>query len=62
ASLNMYRALTEAGARADLHLYSGQPHGWVRWPEWVTPTIDEAGLFLDRYLVNPQKWSQPPQA
>jgi len=56
ASLNMYKALVDAGAVAEIHIYAEQPHGWARQPEWVKPTMDEAALFLDRYLVDPDKY------
>ena len=61
ASINMYNALSRAGARAEMHIYSEQPHIWARWPKWVQPTMDEAALFLDRYIVNPVKYRQPNQ-
>jgi acetyl esterase/lipase len=56
ASINMYTALTKAGAAAEMHIYAGQPHGWARWPAWVEPTMREAGLFLERYLVDREKY------
>jgi acetyl esterase/lipase len=58
ASINMYMALSKAGAIAEMHLYAEQPHGWARRPAWVEPTIGEAALFLDRYLVDPEKYAR----
>ncbi len=58
ASINMYTALSKAGAAAEMHIYAGQPHAWVRRPAWVGPIFDEAALFLDRQLVNPQRYEQ----
>ena len=61
ASMNMYNALAQAGARTEMHIYAEQPHTWVRWPKWVQPTMDEAALFLDRYVVNPAGYGTPNQ-
>ncbi len=61
ASINMYTALSRAGARAEMHIYAEQPHAWARWPNWAQPTMDEAALFLDRYLVNPDHYRAPKQ-
>lgn len=59
ASINMYNALSNVGAQAEMHIYSGQPHGWARWPAWVRPTMDEAALFLTRHLLDPQAYAAP---
>ena len=59
ASINMYNALSNLGARAEMHIYAEQPHGWARQPAWVGPTMAEAALFLDRYLVAPEKYVAP---
>lgn len=59
ASINMYNALSQAGGRAEMHIYAEQPHTWARWPKWVQPTMDEAALFLDRYVVNPAGYRPP---
>ena len=59
ASIKMYNALCDAGARAEMHIYAEQPHTWARWPKWVQPTMDEAALFLDRYVVDPASYGRP---
>lgn len=59
ASINMYNALSQAGARAEMHIYAEQPHTWARWPKWVPPTMHEAALFLDRYVVHPAAYGPP---
>lgn len=56
ASMNMYNALARAGAKAEMHIYAEQPHSWVRWPHWVGPTMREAAVFLERYLVDRGKY------
>ena len=59
ASVNMYNALSRAGARAEMHLYAEQPHAWARWPAWVAPTMAEAALFLERYMIDPARYGPP---
>lgn len=60
ASINMYNALSNVGARAEMHIYAEQPHGWARWPVWVPPTMAEAAVFLERYIVAPERYAPPP--
>ena len=62
ASINMYNALCNVGARAEMHIYAEQPHGWARWPAWVKPTMDEAAVFLDRYVVALERYGPPDDA
>ena len=59
ASINMYNALSNSGARAEMHIYAEQPHGWARRPAWVEPTMAEAAVFLDRYVVAPHRYDAP---
>ncbi len=59
ASVNMYNALSNVGAHAELHIYAEQPHAWARWPAWVEPTMNEAALFLTRYVVDPERYGPP---
>jgi acetyl esterase/lipase len=54
ASLSMYRALAEAGAPAELHIYDGAPHAFDAAPEFGRQVIDIMALFLDRKLVEPR--------
>jgi acetyl esterase/lipase len=58
ASINLYTALSKAGGVAEMHIYAQQPHGWARRPAWVEPTIGEAVVFLERYLVDPDKYAR----
>ncbi|MBS01876.1 MAG: hypothetical protein CMQ24_04140 [Gammaproteobacteria bacterium] len=59
ASLNFYNALVQAGATAELHMYAETPHAWARWPNWIEPTMSQAGVFLRRYLVGEEQWGEP---
>jgi acetyl esterase/lipase len=56
ASIRFHEALSAAGGKVDMHLYSEMPHGWARRPEWTGPTMAEAGVFLKRYVVAPAEW------
>ncbi len=59
ASINMYNALCNVGARAEMHIYAEQPHGWARQPAWAPATMAEAALFLTRYLIDPARYAGP---
>jgi dipeptidyl aminopeptidase/acylaminoacyl peptidase len=62
ASFRMYRALIEAGGRADLHVYDGAPHAFDRVPEFGRQVAAAIDLFLDRHVVNPRSVSVPAAA
>ncbi len=54
ASFEMYRALTAAGAAAELHVYDGAPHAFDGIGEFGRQVTDLIGLFLDRKVANPR--------
>ncbi len=54
ASLRMYRALDEAGASVELHLYASAPHAFDAVPELGRQCATIMALFLDRQVVNPR--------
>ena len=49
-SLRMYRALIDAGAKAELHVFEGQPHAFERAPAFGRQCAALMGLFLDRHV------------
>lgn len=51
ASLKMYRALTAAGATAELHIYADQPHAFDAASAFGRQCADIMALFLKRYVV-----------
>ena len=51
ASFNMYRALVDAGATAELHVYADQPHAFDAVPEFGRQAATIMALFLDRYVT-----------
>jgi acetyl esterase/lipase len=57
ASFRMYRALIDAGAKAELHVYSEAPHGFDATTEFGRQTAAIMALFLDRYVTNPRSFS-----
>jgi dipeptidyl aminopeptidase/acylaminoacyl peptidase len=61
SSFRMYDALTNAGAKAELHVYSGVPHGFDAVSEFGRQCASIMALFLDRHVVNPRPVA-PPQA
>ena len=54
-SLDMYRALREAGVAAELHISSGQPHGFANVPAQVEVLAREAALFLRRTVSDVER-------
>ncbi|MEK7692686.1 MAG: alpha/beta hydrolase [Chloroflexota bacterium] len=57
ASFRMYRALTDAGAKAELHVYADAPHAFDATPDFGRQAAAIMALFLDRYVANPRQFS-----
>ena len=53
-SFAMYRALIDAGAGADLHIYNGAPHAFDIVPELGRQCAELQAVFLDRHVVTPR--------
>ena len=49
-SHTMYMSLIDAGARAELHVFDGQPHAFDALPAFGRPCAGLIALFLDRYV------------
>jgi dipeptidyl aminopeptidase/acylaminoacyl peptidase len=62
SSFRMYRAMTEAGAKAELHVYEGAPHGFDALPAFGRQTAEIMRLFLDRHVVDPRPIAMPAAA
>ncbi len=58
ASQRMFNALREKGVMAEMHLYPGHIHEFVRLPSMIAPTQAEVALFLQRTVVDPEKYIQ----
>jgi acetyl esterase/lipase len=58
-SMRMYRALTGAGARAELHVYEGAPHAFDAVPEFGRQCASIIQLFLDRHVTRPPAITAP---
>ena len=52
----MFDALRAARAPVDMHLYHGHAHGFARLPSMRRQVAAEAAYFLDRTVVNSQKY------
>jgi dipeptidyl aminopeptidase/acylaminoacyl peptidase len=50
SSILMYRALINAGAKAELHIFEGQPHAFDRDPVYGRQTASLMKIFLDRHM------------
>ncbi len=55
-SQRMFNALHETGGMVELHLYPGHTHEFARLPSMMAPTQAEVALFLNRAVVNPEKY------
>ena len=56
ASQRMFDALRSVRAPADLHLFHGHNHGFAAVPSVRAAIAREAAYFLDRTIVNPEKY------
>jgi acetyl esterase/lipase len=54
SSFYMYRALVDAGAKAELHVYEGAPHAFDALPDFGRQCASIMALFLDRHVVRPR--------
>jgi dipeptidyl aminopeptidase/acylaminoacyl peptidase len=55
-SRRMFDLLSEKGVAAELHLYPGHTHEFVRLPSMMAPVMNEIALFLKRTVVDPEKY------
>lgn len=56
ASLRVYERLVELGVPAELHIVAAAHHEFVVEPGMAAPMAAEMALFLDRMLIDPQRW------
>jgi acetyl esterase/lipase len=57
SSFLMYRALADAGAKAELHVYEGAPHAFDALPDFGRQCASIMALFLDRQVARPREVS-----
>jgi dipeptidyl aminopeptidase/acylaminoacyl peptidase len=50
-SFVMYRALVDAGAKAELHIFEGAPHSFDREPGFGRNSASLMGLFFARHVL-----------
>jgi len=51
-SFLMYRALVDAGAKAELHVFEGAPHAFDREPGFGRQCASLMTLFLGRHVLS----------
>ena len=57
ASVNLYNKLVELGVTAELHLVANANHEFIGEPSMMGPMVSEIALFLDRTVLNPQRYA-----
>jgi acetyl esterase/lipase len=62
SAFRMNRAISEAGGKAELHVYEGAPHGFDALPAFGRQTAEIMRLFLDRHVVDPRPIAMPAAA
>lgn len=53
-TLRAYQALSEAGAKPELHIFRAQNHEFTALPSLIDAVVDEFAFFLRRVVVEPQ--------
>jgi acetyl esterase/lipase len=61
-SLRMYEKLLALGVPAELHMVAAANHEFVSEPLMVGPMATEMALFLDRVLIDPERWNAESRA
>lgn len=56
ASINLYNKLNELGVTAELHLVANANHEFIGEPSMIAPMVAEIALFLDRIVLDPQRY------
>lgn len=56
-SVAMFESLRAAGTSADLRLYDGVAHEFVRLPGMMDATVNDVAAFLDRHVVRSGEFS-----
>lgn len=56
ASLNLYHKLVGLGVKAELHIVADAIHEFIEEPSMTGPMVAEIALFLDRLVIDPQRW------
>jgi acetyl esterase/lipase len=62
ASLRLYGRLVELGVPAELHVVAGALHGFTEEPGMTGPMVSECALFLNRFLIDPERWAAETEA
>ncbi|WP_321390692.1 alpha/beta hydrolase [Emcibacter sp.] len=57
ASLRLYEKLNDLGVTAELHIVADAIHEFIEEPGMTGPMVAEIALFLNRVLIEPEKWA-----
>jgi len=57
-TIGLFQALRTHGVAAELHLYSGHTHEFSQLPSMVAPVQAEVALFLQRNVVDPERYAR----
>lgn len=58
ASITLYQKLAELGVTAEMHIVANALHEFIEEPGMVSPMVAEIALFLDRVLIDPDRWAK----
>jgi len=62
SSVRLYGRLVELGVPAELHIVAGALHEFTSEPGMTAPMVAEIALFLNRLVVEPDRWEAETQA
>jgi acetyl esterase/lipase len=62
ASVRVYNKLVDVGVPAELHIVAGALHEFIGEPGMTAPMVSEIASFLDRVLIDPERWAAESQA
>jgi len=62
SSVRLYGRLAELGVPAELHIVAGALHEFTSEPGMTGPMVSEIALFLNRLVVEPDRWESETQS
>ncbi len=58
ASVKLYQKLADLGVTAELHIIADALHEFIEEPGLTGPMVSSIALFLNRVLIEPERWAQ----
>jgi acetyl esterase/lipase len=62
ASIRVYNKLVDLGVPAELHIVAGALHEFTGEPGMTGPMVSEFALFLNRLIIEPERWAAETEA